>query len=97
MLYSLKQVTMVFYRKLLVATQNIRLKRNTTDPSLYYKLERGRLVIMILWIDNNMILGPEDLVMQIKANSMKQFECNNCGCLKEYIGSKIEYVGDDAI
>jgi hypothetical protein len=35
--------------------------------------------------------------MQVKANLMKQFECDDCGNLKEYIGNKIEYVGDDTI
>jgi hypothetical protein len=82
---------------LLVATQNIELKRSMTDPCLYCKWKRGSLVIMILWIDDNMILGPEDLVMQVKADLMKQFECNNCRCLEEYIGKKIKYVGDIAI
>ncbi len=97
MLYGLKQVAMAFYRKLLAATQNIELKRCTADPCLYYKWERRRLVIMISWLDNNMILGPEDLVMQVKADLMKQFECDDCGRLEEYVGNKIDYVGDDAI
>jgi hypothetical protein len=44
-----------------------------------------------------MILGPEDLFMQVKANLMKQFECGNCGHLEEYIGNKIKYIGDGAI
>jgi hypothetical protein len=85
------------HRKLLVATQNIRLKRSTAEPCLYYKWERGSLVIMISWIDDNMILDPEDLVMQVKAELMKQFKCNHCGHLEEYVGNKIKYVGDDAI
>jgi hypothetical protein len=59
--------------------------------------ERGSLVIMISWIDDNMILGPEDLVMQVKAILMKQFKCNDCGHFKEYVGNKIKYVGEDAI
>ncbi len=97
MLYGLKQVAMAFYGKLLAARQNIMLKRSTANPCLYYKRERGRLVIMILWIDNNMILGPEDLDMQVKADLMKQFECDNCGQLEEYVGNKINYVGDNTI
>jgi hypothetical protein len=97
MLNCLKQVVMAFNRKLLVAMQNIRLKRTMADPCLYYKWERGSLVIMISWIKDNIILSPEDLVMQVKANLMKQFECNDCGSLKEYVGNKIKYVGDDAI
>ncbi len=52
---------------------------------------------MISWINNKMILGPEDVVMQVKANLMKHFKCNDYGCLKEYNGRKIKYVGDDAI
>jgi hypothetical protein len=55
------------------------------------------LVIMILWIDDNMIVGPSDLVLKLKSNLMEQFECNNCGVLTEYIGNKIECVGEDAI
>ncbi len=79
MLYGLEQAAMAFYRKLLAATRNIGLKRSKANPCLYYMWERGRLVIMILWIDDNMILGPEDLVMQVKADLMKQFDCDNCG------------------
>jgi hypothetical protein len=96
-LYKHKQAATAFYRKLLAATQNIRLKGSTADPCLYYKWERERLVIMISWIDDNMILGPEDLVMQVKADLMKQFECDHCGQLEEYVGNKIDYFGDDAI
>jgi hypothetical protein len=86
MLYGLKQVAMAFYRKLLVAIQNIGLKRSTADPCLYYK-----------WANNKMILGPEDLIMHVKANLMKDFKCNDCGSLEEYLENKIKYVGDDAI
>jgi hypothetical protein len=70
---------MALYRKLLAAMQNIRLKRSMADPCLYYKCKRRRLVIMISWIDDSMILGQEDLVMQVKADLMEQFECDNCG------------------
>ncbi len=44
---------------------------------------------MISWIDDNMILGPSNLVMQIKNDLMKQFECNDCGRLEEYVGNKM--------
>jgi hypothetical protein len=96
-LYGLKQAAMAFYRKLLAATANIGLKRSSADPCLYFKWVDDRLVFMISWIDDNMILGPSDLVMQLKSDLMKQFDCDDCGKLEEYVGNKIEYVGDDAI
>jgi hypothetical protein len=52
---------------------------------------------MISWIDDNMIVGPSDLVLKLKSNLMEQLECNDCGVLTEYIGNKIECVGGDAI
>ncbi len=52
---------------------------------------------MISWMDDNMIVGPSNLVMKLKKELMKQFECDDCGELTEYIGNKIECVGEDAI
>jgi hypothetical protein len=96
-LYGLKQAAMAFYRKLLAATSNIRLKCSSADPCLYYKWEGERVVIMISWINDNMIVGPFDLVMKLKKDLIKQFECDDCGELTEYIVNKIKCVGEDAI
>jgi hypothetical protein len=96
-LYGLKQGVMAFYRKLLAAASKIGLKHSSADPCLYYKWEGKRLLVMISWIDDNMIVGPSDLVLKLKSNLMEQFKCNDCGVLIEYIGNKIERVGEDAI
>ncbi len=64
---------------------------------LCYKWEGGRLVIMISWIVDNIIIGQTDLVLKLKSELMMQFECADCGALTEYIGNKIKYVGKDAI
>jgi hypothetical protein len=72
-----------FNRKLLTAMTNIELKRRSGNPCIYYKRKEGRLAIVISWINDNMILGPVDLVMELKADLMKQFECNSCGVLTE--------------
>jgi hypothetical protein len=96
-LYGLKQVAFAFYRKLLAAANVIGLKRSSADPSLYYKWEGGRLVFMISWIDDNMIVGSPDLVVKLKSNLMKQLDYDDCGVLMEYIRNKIEYIGEDAI
>jgi hypothetical protein len=62
-LYGLKQAAMAFYKRLLAAVTKIGLKRSSANPCLYYKLEGGRLVIMISWINDNIIVGPSDLVL----------------------------------
>jgi len=52
---------------------------------------------MISWIDDNMILGPSNLVMQLKKDLMQQFDCDDCRSIEEYVGNKIECIGNDAI
>jgi hypothetical protein len=88
---------MAFYRKLLVAASNIRLKRSSAYLCLYYKWKGGRLVIMISWINDNMIVGPTDLVLKLKHDLMTQFKSDDCEAPTEYIANKIEYMGEDAI
>jgi hypothetical protein len=65
---------MAFYRKLRAAASNIGL--SSADPCLFYKWEGGRVVIMISWIDDNMIVGPSDMVMKLKSYLTKEFECD---------------------
>ncbi len=55
------------------------------------------MVIIISWINDNIIVGPTDLVLKLKNDLRTQFECDECGALTEYIGNKIEYVGKNAI
>jgi hypothetical protein len=88
---------MAFYRKLIAVASKIGLKHSSAAPCLYYKWEGERLVILILWIDDSMIVGPSDLVLKLKSNLMEQFEFNDSGVLTEYIGNKIECVGENAI
>jgi hypothetical protein len=96
-LCGLKQVAIAFYRKLLTAASKIGLKHSSADPCFYYKWVEKRLVVMISWIVDYMIVGPSDLVLKLKSNLMVQFECNNCGVLTEHIGNMIECIGEDAI
>ncbi len=44
-----------------------------------------------------MVLGPSNLVVQLKKDLLQKFNCDDCGRLEEYVGNKIEYIGDDAI
>ena len=76
-LYGLKQVAIALNRKLLAAASKIGLKHSSADPCLYYKWEEKKLVILISWINDNMIVGPSDLVLKLKSNLMEQFECDD--------------------
>ncbi len=46
--------------------------------------------MMMSWINNNAIVGQESDVLNLKNELKKQFECNYCGTMVEYVGCTIE-------
>ena len=42
--------------------------------------------MMMSWIDNNAIVGKEQDVLDLKKLLMRQFECDDCGPMNEYLG-----------
>ncbi len=89
-LYGLKQAANAFRRKLLQAAQVMGLMWSHADPCLYFKWVEGQVVMMMSWIDNNAIVGKEQDVLDLKKLLMRQFECDDCGPMNEYLGWTIE-------
>ncbi len=62
--------------------------RSTADPCLYFKWSDHGLVLIASWIDDNLIIGSEKGVIEVKADLMSRFECEDCGKMEE-VGCKI--------
>ena len=71
-------------------------ERSKADPCLYYKWQvdpkdlKKKLVIWLLWVDDNLITGPVDAVSRAKQKMMSLFDCDDLGEMKEYVGCKVE-------
>ncbi len=48
------------------------------------------MVLIVSWIDDNLIIGPKNVVEKTKKDLMERFDCKDCGDIKEYMGCKIE-------
>jgi hypothetical protein len=46
--------------------------------------------MMMSWIEDNVIVGQENDVLDLKKELMKKFECEDYGPMNEYIGCMIE-------
>ena len=84
-IYGLKQAAMAFWRELLKCMCGMGMMRSTADPCLYFKWSDNGLVLIALWINDNLIIGSEKGVAEVKAGLMNRFECDNCGKMREYI------------
>jgi hypothetical protein len=89
-LYGLKQAAKAFWRQLSRTAKAMGLTQSNADPCLYFKWVYGRIVMMMSWIEDNAIIGQESDVLNLKNELKKQFECNDCGTMVEYVGCTIE-------
>ena len=48
---------------------------------------------MASWIDGNIIIGSNKVVLEMKKYLMNKFECKDCGEITEYVGCKIDCKG----
>ena len=89
-LYGTKQAANCFYKMLIERMKKKDYKRSKADPCLYYIYIDGRLVVLVSWVDDIMILGHPSDVESVEKDFNKLFECTCEGHLTEYVGSKID-------
>ena len=58
-IYGLKQAAMAFWAELLCCMKDMQMDRSTADHCLYHKWEDDGLVLMVSWINDNLIVGSE--------------------------------------
>jgi hypothetical protein len=61
------------------------------NPCLHYKWTNCGLSLWTTHVDNNMTVGTKETVMEAKSLMAKQFECDDVGPLREYLGCKVDY------
>ena len=95
--YGLKQAAMAFWEQLLECMEDMDKKRSTADPCLYFEWTANGLVIIVSWIDDNLIIGNPEAVKIAKEQLTNRFECEECGELNEYVGCKITRPNKDSL
>jgi hypothetical protein len=49
-----------------------------------------QLIVILLWVDNFLILGPDELVPGVKEELLSLFNCKDVGKMNEYVGCRVE-------
>ncbi len=63
----------------------------TRDPCLYHQWSKDKVVLIVSWIDDNIIIGFKKAIEKAKKVLMQRFDCKDCEDLEEYLGCKIEW------
>jgi hypothetical protein len=65
--------------------------KNAVDPCLFYQWVDGQLIVILLWVDDFLKLGPDELVPGIKEELLSLFNCKDVGEMNEYVGCRVEH------
>ena len=59
------------------------------DPNLYYKVENGFPLILVLYVDDLFLTGDEKLIVGCKRELASEFEMNDLGLMHYYLGLEV--------
>jgi hypothetical protein len=96
-LYGLIQAAYMFWLALTNAFKRMGYEMCEADPCLHYKRSKRGLNLWTTHVDDNMTVGTKETVMEAKSDMAKQFECDDVGPLREYLGCKVDYDVDKRV
>ena len=59
------------------------------DANLYHIVVEGKILIIVLYVDDLIIMGDEQLIHSCKTDLAKEFEMKDLGLLHYFLGLEI--------
>jgi hypothetical protein len=89
-LYGLAQAAIQLWRECQIAMDGMNMAKNAVDPCLFYQWIDGHITVILLWVDNFALFGPDELVPGSKNELLSLFDCRDVGEMKEYVGCRVK-------
>ena len=67
-LYGLKQAPRTWYGRIDCSLTSLGFTKSKTDSILYYKVEEGNRVILLLYVDDLFVIGEDGFIVDMKRN-----------------------------
>lgn len=88
-LYGLKQAPRAWYERIDTYLLGLGFSKNDADPNLYYKRNRDDMSILILYVDDLLITGSDQLIKQCKNDLSKESDMKDLGFLHYFLGLEV--------
>ena len=59
------------------------------DSNLYYKVEEGNPVMLLLYVDYVFVIGTDGLIANTKRNLAAEFEMKDLGMMHYFLGMEV--------
>ena len=88
-LYCLKQAPRTWYDRIDGFLSSLGFTKSKEDSNLYYKVEDGNLVILLLYIDDIFVTGVDGLIADTKRNLAAEFEMKYLHMMHYILGMEV--------
>jgi hypothetical protein len=95
-LYRLKQAPRAWYARIDSYLMSLGFTKSNADPNLYYKVENGCSLILVLYMNDLFLTRYEKLVVGCKRELASEFEMKDLGLMHYFLGLEL-WQGSDEI
>jgi hypothetical protein len=88
-LYGLKQAPRAWYVMIDGYLMSLGFTKNDANPNLYYKVENGFPLILVLYVDDLFLIGDEKLIVGCKRELALEFEMKDLGLMHYFLGLEV--------
>ena len=88
-LYGLKQAPCAWYTRIDSYFTGLGFTKSEADENLYQIVVEGKILIILLYVDDLILTGDEQLIHLCKEDIAKEFEMKNLGLLHYFLGLEI--------
>ena len=86
---GLKQAPRTWYGKIDSFLSSLGFTKSKEDSNLYYKVEDGNLVILLLYVDDLFVTGMDGLIVDMKRKLAAEFEMKDLGMMHYFLGMEV--------
>ena len=93
-LYDLKQAPNTWYDRIDRFLTSLGFTKSKEDSNLYYKVEEGNPVILLLYVDDLFVTGEDGLIADTKRKLTVEFEMKDLGMMHYFLGMEVWHSAD---
>ena len=94
-LYGLKQAPRTWYSRIDSFLSSLGFTKSKVDSNLYYKVEDGKPVMLLLYVDDLFVTGMDGLITDTKRKLVSKFEMNDLGMMHYFLGMEVWQNADE--
>ena len=75
--------------ELIAFLSNLGFTKSKADFNLYYKVEGGNPMMLLLYVDDLFVIGMDGLISDTKRNLAAEFEMKDLGMMHYFLGMEV--------